>query len=229
MLTLYGVTGEEHERLLAMAREAADPNWVVPGLGRRVAATIASEKAARRIVNVEPMLIPGMCQTDEYARAVMGSLSVTRERADQLVATRARRRAVLTRNNPPEYVAIIGEFALRYPPCDSTAMAEQLDLLLTLGDLPNVSILVLPFAECSSSAAVLGSFSLLVQRLPDSQPRGAPVVRQENYRGTTALSNRRDVRDYQTAVEEILRKTMSAAGSRAFIAKLKKEMERESL
>ena len=216
MLTLYGVPeGEERDRLLAMAREAADPNWVVPGVGRRVAALVAMEKAARRIVNVELQFIPGLLQTAAYARMVAAIAGIARDQIDPWVEFRLGRQAVLDNGDPPEFVAVISEFALRYPPCDAATMAEQLRKLATVGELPNVSIHILPMTVTDTPAS-FGSFVLIEPR----PRRGDPVVRQEHYRATTTLSSRRDVRDCQTAVDMILRRAMSTVGSALLIAEI---------
>jgi transcriptional regulator with XRE-family HTH domain len=216
MLLLYEITGDERVEFLRLAREAADPNWVSPGVGRRLASLIESERLARRIVNFEPMHVPGLCQTPEYARAVMAGSGVTHAQLSQGVELRMSRQKVLTKDGAPEYVAIIAEYALRYPPCTRREMAGQLRKLLTLGRRPNVSILVLPF-DCGPSAARHGPFVL-------TEPRqGDPVVRLEHYRSTTTLTNSRDVRDYQAAVEEI---RGQAVGAAALIRKLLMEVER---
>lgn len=224
MLLLYHVTGEERDRLLAMAREAADPNWVVPGTGRRLAALIATENAAERIVNVEPEVIPGLLQTPEYARIVIANADVPHDQLDQRVEERLRRQNVLRKDDAPEYIAVIGEKALTYPPCDMTVMIDQFRKLLTLSELPNVSIHVLRLSV-SDTPALFGAFLLMVPRRRGDR-RSDPVVRQEHYRAATTLSSRRDVRDYQAAVDVILRKAMNASGSVTFIAKLLEEMER---
>lgn len=220
MLALYDVTGEERDDLLAMAREAADPNWVVPGASRQLAALIAMENAARLIVNVGPLLIPGLCQTDAYARAMIADSDVTRDQVNEGVRVRLNRQRVLEREDAPEYVVVVSEFALRYSLDDSAVMADQLRRLLMLCKRPNISIYVLPFRS-GNTPALLGPFVLIEPR------HGDPVVRQEHYRATTTLTNRRDVRDYQAAVERILRKAMSAEASEVFIGKLLRELERE--
>lgn len=218
MFLVYNITDdEEREEFLQLAREAADPNWVSGG--RRLAALIAEEKAAQKIVNVEPMIVPGLCQTEDYARSLAIGMGATQEQADQRARDRLERQAILEHDRAPELWAYIGEHAFRDLPCDVTVMAEQVRKLLTLGELPNVSIFVLPF-NSGVTPAFYGSFLLTYPR------RGDPLVRLEPYASTTTLSSRRHVRTYQAAVDAIHRKVMSAAGSAAFIGKLLNEMER---
>lgn len=221
LLLLYEITGEEREDFLRLAREAADPNWVSPGVGRRLASLIESERLARRIVNVEPLFIPGLCQTGDYAHAIMVGAGVTREQANQRVELRLDRQELLTSSGAPEFVAIIGEHALRYPPCARHVMIKQLQKLLTLARLPNVSIHVLPL-DSGYSSALYGPFVLMEPR------NGEPVVRQEHLAATTTLTNTRDVRTYQTAAEEIRRQAMDEVDSAAFIGNLLNEMEQRT-
>lgn len=220
MLLIYEVTPEEGEDLLTLAREAADPNWISPGVGRRLAALIETEKRARRIVNLELVIVPGLCQTEEYARWIMLIAGVTRDQINTRVDLRLRRQDRLTDENAPEYVAIIGEQALRYPPCDRSVMIKQLQKLLTLAELPNVSIHVLPFG--CRAPAIESPFVLMELH------RGDPMVHQEHYRATTTLTNPRDVGDYQAVVGEILRQVMNTAESIAFIGRLLEEWSRET-
>lgn len=217
VLGILGVTGDERNRLLQLARDAADPNWVAPGVDKQLAALIEDEKTARRIVTVQPLLIPGLLQTEDYARSIMTGAGVTRGQADQRVLMRIGRQAVLSRKNPPEYLAIIGEHALRYPPCESTVMANQLEHLLALAERhPAVTVLVLPMG-IGYSPAMEGPFVLLEFN------RGDPVVQQEHFRATTTLTDNRDVRDYQAAVEMTRGKAMNPEESSRFIADLLNE------
>lgn len=218
MLDVYNIVDEEHEELLRLAREVTDPNWVTAGAGRQLATLLDTERMASRITNVEPLRIPGLCQTEAYARAIFAGAGLTRTQVAQGVAFRLSRQALLDRDDAPQYVAIIGEYALRYPPCDPPVMIGQLRRLLNLADRPNVSVLVLPYAA-RTSHALEGAFVLMELR------RGDPVVRLEAYRGTTTLSNSRDVRDYQAAVEDIRRQAMNEAESASFIGRLLNELE----
>lgn len=220
LLLVYEIAGEEQEDFRRLLQEAAAPDRVSPGVGRRLASLIESERRARRIVNVEPLFIPGLCQTRDYAHAIMAGGGLTREQANQRVDVRMDRQALLADDNAPEFVAIIGVHALIHPPCDRPTMIEQLEKLLAMAELPTVSILVLPL-DIGYSPALYGPFALIEPR------KGEPVVRQEHLAATTTLTNTRDVRTYRTAVDDIHRQAMSADLSVAFIRKLLKEWSME--
>ena len=220
VLGILGVTGVERNQLLQLARDAADPNWVAPGVDKQLAAHIEDEKTALRMINVQPLIIPGLLQTEDYARALALGDGATRGEADHRALVRVGRKAVLTRRRPrpPEFLAIIGEHALRFPPCDRETMAEQLHHLLTMGEHPNVMVLVTPM-DIGYTPAIEGPFFLL------EFERGDPVVRQMHYRATTTLTDSKDVRDYQAAVETIRSRSMSPLDSSQFITELMEEME----
>lgn len=221
VLGILGVTGGERNQLLQLARDAADPNWVAPGVDKQLAAHIEDEKTALHMVNVQPLIIPGLLQTEDYARALMIGDGATRGQADHRALVRVGRQNVLTRRRPrpPEFLAIIGEHALRFPPCDREVMVEQLHQLLTMDKYPNVTVLVLPM-DVGFTPAIEGAFFLL------EFDRGDPVVRQTHYRATTTLTDSKDVRDYQAAVETIRGKSMSPEDSSRFITELMEELER---
>ncbi|MFY1675362.1 Scr1 family TA system antitoxin-like transcriptional regulator [Plantactinospora sp. WMMB334] len=68
LLVIYGVTGDERKRLLAMAERSAEPGWweVLGGLSAESRTLIPLEAEATAIVNFEPLLVPGLLQTSEY-------------------------------------------------------------------------------------------------------------------------------------------------------------------
>lgn len=218
VLGILGVTGDERDRLLQLARDALDPNWVAPGVHRHLAALTGYERTARRITNVEPLLLPGMLQTADYARSIMMSAGATQGEADQRVTYRMGRRDVLTRRNPVQFHAIVGEAALRYPPCDPAVMAEQLRALHHWATYDAVTVQALT-QEHGYSPALEGPFVLI------EFTRGDPVVQLEHYRSATTLTDRGDVRDYQTAADSLRREAMSPEATMELIAKMADEME----
>lgn len=219
MADLYQVTDEERERLIRLAHEAAQLDWVIPGVDRSYATLIEVERDAERIVNVEPLLIPGLLQTAAYARPIMTGAGLTPEQAEERIRIRMARQALLEREDAPQYVAIIGTHALRFMPCDRTAATGQLRRLLEIAQRPNVSIHVLT-SEVGYCAALEGAFVLVDPRRGDAQ------VHKEGYRATTTLTNSRDVRDYQAAVNTMIRRqVMGTVASAALIGSLLEGME----
>ncbi|WP_424892966.1 helix-turn-helix domain-containing protein [Streptomyces sp. XH2] len=115
---------------------------------------IATEKEAFTLWSYQPLLIPGLLQTEAYARALMCSNHppLEDEVVDERVAARMARQALLTRKPSPQCSFVIYEAALRCPMGGTEAYKEQLLNLLEVGKLRNVSIQVLPFSRGFSDA-----------------------------------------------------------------------------
>ncbi|GAA2772673.1 helix-turn-helix transcriptional regulator [Saccharopolyspora taberi] len=219
VLGILGVTGPERDRLLELARDAGDPNWVAPGIERQLAALTEYERTARRITNVQPLLVPGLLQTSDYARSIMIGAGATRGEADQRVTYRlGRRDVIIRRRNPVEFCAIIGEQALRHPPCADDVMIDQLRQLAKWADLDNVTVQVLP-ADRRYTPALEGPFVLI------EFDRTKPVVQLEHYRSSTTITDARDVDDYQAAADTLRAAAMNADDSAALIAEIADRLE----
>src|SRR2546430_3524730 len=92
---------DERDRLLGLARSAEGPGQLNVGsanIGKALVELIDHEQNATRITNVAPLLIPGLLQTSDYARAIVGD----KPDAETRVKLRAGRRDILTRRNPVE-------------------------------------------------------------------------------------------------------------------------------
>lgn len=220
VLAVLGVTGDERERLLALARDALDPNWVAPGVDKQLAALGEYERTAKHIMNVEPLLIPGLMQTAEYARAVMVEFGATRGDADQRATHRLGRQHVLTKSRPVSMATIIGEYALRYPPCAPDIMAEQLRHLMKLSALDNVAIQVLPLDQ-PSAPALMGPWSVIEFH------RAKAVLHLEHYSSSVTLTDEKTLTRYRDAADTLRGMAMSEEESIRLIVGFIREQETE--
>lgn len=220
LLGILNVTGEERDRLLELARDASDPNWVTPGLDKQLAALIEYERTATRITEVNPLLVPGLLQTGDYARAIMRAAGATRGEADHRAMVRIGRREVLEREEPaaPEFHALIGEYAFRYPACEASVMAAQARHLLRWAQRDNITIQVVPmrtgWTPMHSGAFILMEFA-----------RARPVIHLEHYRSSLTLTDGGDGQDYQAAADMVRRAAMSPDDTAALIADVAKRLE----
>ncbi|MEV7329058.1 helix-turn-helix transcriptional regulator [Micromonospora sp. NPDC093244] len=123
------------------------------------------EQDATGIRSYQPLLVPGLLQTEGYARAVLstGGL-VPPSEVDLIVAGRIERQAVLRRDDPPQFVAVIDEVVLRRPVGDGSVMAGQLRHLAAAAEWEHVQVRVIP-AESPWHTGLAGPFVL--GRLPD--------------------------------------------------------------
>lgn len=221
LLGILNVTGEERDQLLQLARDASDPNWVTPGLDKQLAALIEYERTATIITEVNPLLIPGLLQTRDYAHSIMQADQFDLGDATHRAIVRTGRRDVLDRQDPPEFRALIGEHALRYPACAAPLMAVQMRSLLKWGQLDNINIQIVPMATgwtpMHSGAFVLMQFE-----------KAKPVIHLEHYRSSVTLTDGGDGKDYQAAADMVRRAAMSTDDSAALIADVAQRLEAEA-
>jgi transcriptional regulator with XRE-family HTH domain len=159
LLTLFGVTDEaERHEVLELAEQANAPGWWQP-YGDVVPAWfepyLGLEQSAGIIRCYEVQFVPGLLQTEQYARAVvpLGRPVEPDDRIDRRVALRMRRQQILRRSDPPKLWVVIDEAALRRPYGGAATMRGQLRHLIGLAELPHISIQVMPLAEGGHAAA----------------------------------------------------------------------------
>jgi transcriptional regulator with XRE-family HTH domain len=111
------------------------------------APVIDFEMRAVRIHEWELRVIPGLLQTESYARSVIsaGKPRFSADALDRSVSSRIERQRILARDNPPMLWAVLHEGTLRHVVGGRAVMAEQLDKLIDVARLPDVVIQVLPF------------------------------------------------------------------------------------
>jgi transcriptional regulator with XRE-family HTH domain len=205
LLSLYGIHDEqERTTLLARVREANAPGWghsysdVTPNWFERY---LGLEATAALIRTYEVQFVPGLLQTEEYARAVipLGPGAAWRDEIARRVRLRLERQQVLTRPDPPKLWAVVDEAALRRPVGNARVMRDQLEsLIAVVTKLPNVRLQVLPLAA-GGHAAAGGSFSIL--RFP--QPDLPDLVYLEQLTSALYLDGREDVDFYFDAVNRL--------------------------
>ncbi|MEV0722078.1 helix-turn-helix transcriptional regulator [Micromonospora purpureochromogenes] len=146
-------TGGLLTSLLKLAERDGQPSWFRPWL--------EAERQSQQLRCYQPTLIPGLLQTDNYARAVIrtnGTLSD--EEVDKRVAVRIDRQAIFSRPTPPEFVAVIEEAVLRRVDEDFRGvMAQQITWLIERAGLPNISVHLIP-TEVSMHVGLTGPFTL---------------------------------------------------------------------
>jgi transcriptional regulator with XRE-family HTH domain len=194
LLALYGVDEDERKEFLDLARQANVPGWwqrygdLLPSWFETY---VAMEHAASVIRTYEVQFVPGLLQTDEYARSVVRLVHSDPEEVERRVDLRRRRQELLTSANAPQLWAVIDEAALHRAPADGGLCRAQLKLLLELNELPNVSLQIATFCR-GVHPATCGSFTILrfpVQDLPD-------VVYLEHLNGALYLDKASEVEDY---------------------------------
>jgi Domain of unknown function (DUF5753)/Helix-turn-helix domain len=172
LLTLYGVTDEAvRSHMLALAEHANSQGWwaryddVMPDWFETY---VGLEQATSLIRTYELQFVPGLFQTEDYAREVtlLGHRSASVEEIERRVSLRIKRQQILASESGPRVWAVIDESALRRPLGGREVMREQLMHLIELAERPQVTLQVMPFDRGGHSAAG-GSFSILRFAEPD--------------------------------------------------------------
>ena len=220
LLTLYGVTGEaERATVLELMRQANTkvwwqqhsdllPNWFETYL--------RLEQVAKVVRTYQLQFVPGLLQSEEYARAVIGhGHSRSAAELDRRVELRLERQKMLHLPEAPHLWAVIDEAALTRPFGPTRVMRDQLKHLLDVSAAPNVHVQVLPFRS-GAHAAAGGSFSILRFAEPDLPD----VVYLEQLTSAVYLDKRADVEDYVVIMERVTVQAETPAQSRETLRRL---------
>lgn len=174
LLTFYGASTAVREQLEETRKDGAKrgwwasyrlPSWFAPYVG--------FETDATKVRNFELDLIPGLLQTEAYAREVhrVGRNSIDTAAIDKSVAARLERQRRLTTEPRLELRAVIAEEALRRAVGGPQIMREQLQHLVERAELPNVIVQVLPFSA-GAHASPHGPFVVLSFDSPEDEDIG---------------------------------------------------------
>jgi transcriptional regulator with XRE-family HTH domain len=225
LLTTYGVTDpDEVEGFLTLAREANRPGWwhryrdVLP---EWFSAFVSLEGEARVIRAYEPHYVPGLLQTEDYARAVLraGSPNAPAEAVERGLSLRLERQALLTRENPPLLWVVVDETVLRRPIGGPDVMRAQVDRLIEACAMPNVRLQIMPFSAGPHSA-MYGPFHIFrfeIQELPD-------MVCAESLVGAVYFDERDDVSTFLEALDRMSAQAAPAHSTEAFLGRVRKEI-----
>ncbi|CAM4146888.1 helix-turn-helix transcriptional regulator [Kibdelosporangium persicum] len=214
LLAVYGVTGTERERLLAMAREVDLPGWwetTDADLSKHLRALINFESEATRIVHAAMLRIPGLLQTADYIRAFMASCQVPSPLIESRTEIRLRRQEILRRLRPPRYLAIVDEAALSRPIGSPAIMAEQLRHIIDLAALPHIEVRVIPFAHGSHTGLEGGYVTL-------EFAKDRSIVLLEHKRSSAFIDEPKDVAPFHEATTTLVKAALEPPESVKFLA-----------
>jgi transcriptional regulator with XRE-family HTH domain len=209
LLTVYGV-GAEQERgmYLTLVRRANVPGWwhqysgIIPSWFETY---LGLEQASSVIHTYQPQLVPGLLQTEGVARAVI-KLGDPRQSADDIerkVALRMTRQEILTQPDAPLLWAVFEEASLWRLDKDSM-MRKQIEHLVKMAELPNVSLQIIP-TYSRAHAGVGGPFTILRfshADLPD-------IIYLEQLTSAVYLDKSEDVQRYLMVMNRLCTKAVS--------------------
>ncbi|MEU6823097.1 helix-turn-helix transcriptional regulator [Streptomyces atriruber] len=225
LLKSYGVADDEADAFVMLAEEANKPGWwqrfhdILPGW---FSMYVSLEGAASLIRSYEPHFVPGLLQTEEYARGVMRSGAIGQTRPtdiERYVALRMERQALLTREDAPRLWVVMDETALRRPVGDADVMRNQFDRLLEAAELPHVTLQVATFAA-GPHPGTFGPFVLFrfaMAELPD-------MVYSEYLTGAVYLDARTEVATHLEVMDRMAAQAATAQRTKEILRDLRKEL-----
>jgi hypothetical protein len=220
ILDAYGVLGDHVEVLVEMAREAKQRGWWQLYGSVLTSAYVGMESAADEIWSYEVLVVPGLLQTADYARAMIRAARPddTDEEIEQRVRVRMNRQSLLGQDDPLTFTVVLDEAVLRRPVGGPWVMRRQLERLCEAAELPSVTLQVLPFSA-GAHAGMDGTFTMLRYRESADQD----VVFAANAAGGLFLEKDEELDRYALIFELLRARALTPSESVEMIEGLAKE------
>jgi DNA-binding XRE family transcriptional regulator len=200
-------TGGHFYRLLTYARRGHDPKWLQTYYTYEVRAKVIKTFGA--------LLVPGLLQTPDYARALLKE--ARNPDVNTAVEARMKRQEILNRPSPPDLWVLLWEGMLDCPVGGKEAMRAQLAQILELADLPHISVRVVP-KSAGAHLGLDGAFRIITVKEGD-------VAYVEAVHGGRLILDTDEVRAFATRFDRIGVKALPEDASRTMIADLMETMK----
>jgi transcriptional regulator with XRE-family HTH domain len=225
LLDLYQVDQEQREQLLTLSKESVQQGWLRPyheDLTEAYTAYISFESEADGVRNYESLFVPGLLQTEDYARAVIrgGLPMASRDEVEHRVEARLERQQVLAKDEPLKLWAIVDEAALTRVVGGTEVMHAQLRHLVDAVAEPHVTVQVIPFSS-GAHAGMPGAFVLMDFK----DPLDTDLIHIDSMAGDLFLESDADVSRYRTIFDNLRAIALSPDDSTALIAQLANKIE----
>ncbi len=223
LLATLGVTGRRYDEIMTLAYRTEESQWLAttpPEQRQQMAAYIDWEQTATRIVEVSPLLIPGLLQTRDYIQALMTTEGMPSDESARRVTARLGRTKVITKADPADLVVLIGEGALRQNIGGPSVMLGQLRHLLEMAARPNITLRVFP-NDRGYHPGLDGVFTII------ESARGASgcIVFVNARRSPLMLHEPDDLQAYKHAVDRVAGECLSPQASAKLVAHVANELK----
>ncbi|MBB5868406.1 transcriptional regulator with XRE-family HTH domain [Allocatelliglobosispora scoriae] len=224
LLDVYGVTGAEADALVLLAREARQRGWwqaYNDVMSHAFKTFVGLETEASAILSYESHYVPGLLQTPDYARELFLAVRPSYEagKVERHTALRMARQSVLTSDSPPDFWVVMDEAVLRRTVGGPDIMRAQLERLTAAGEMPNVTLQVMPFT--SGAHGGMGS-GFMVFEFPDEID--SRVVYAENIAGATFLEEPSEITRCTVAFNHLRSAALPDVQSLALISQVAKSL-----
>jgi transcriptional regulator with XRE-family HTH domain len=232
MCRIYRAAPDLTRALMGLAKETKARGWwhfygdVLP---EGFDTYIGLEEAASSISWYEPELVPGLLQTESYARTVIESdnRGVDSEEINRRIHVRMKRQALLTRvAAAPELRVVLDEAIIRRPIGGTKIMSLQLGRLLDVSELPNVALRIVPFSAGLNPGIMSGPFTIL--RFPVNGAGKAsepPTVYADGFTGDLYLDKPKEIERYDEAFRGIWTAALNERASQDLVKRASEELE----
>jgi transcriptional regulator with XRE-family HTH domain len=218
LLEVYGVQDSHREQLVALAEDATHKGWweaysdVLP---EGTLAFIGLEAEATSILEWQINVVPGLLQTEQYAREILSGYhevaTISPRAIERRLETRIIRQQLLTRDEPLEYVALLDESVLHRQRGNPSVMRAQLQRLADVSELPNVTIRILPLQR--NHGLAVDSFSIL-QFGKEHETALHDVVSIEHLSSELYVEGDTDTHTFRLAFDHLSEESLSLSESR---------------
>lgn len=230
LLTIYGVSAEHRDELIALAREPRRRGWweaytdVLPSY---YAAYIVLESEADEIFCWSPELVTGLLQTEGYAHAVndaMGNPTDPPGEVERRVQARLKRQRILTGDQPTSATFVLDESVLIRRLGDRQVMRDQLAQLIEVSKLSNIALHVLRLADTHPVGGGGGFFYLQFPPVPGIGPAADVVYIEQLAPGCMYVEGEHETYPYQLAFQRLVAESLDEVRSRELIETLRREL-----
>lgn len=224
LLDLYGVQDERHrESLIALAEESSKANRLdlaTASLPEEYAASVIAEAEAQSVWTWDPLIVPGLLQTADYARAVMSGwremFPVPPGEIERRVEARLLRQRVLAREPVFTLATVIDESVLARGVAPAPVMRAQLAHLVRQAQLPNITVRVL--ALTGQQSVLTGAFTYMKFAQVHDVPMHDMVI-VEHLTGSEQVEDENESYKYFTAFRALTDRALTERDSLRLIRK----------
>ncbi|MFJ1546442.1 DUF5753 domain-containing protein [Streptomyces sp. NPDC088246] len=226
LLEVYGAGQAEIDEFLGLLDKASDPGWwqgFRDALPNWFGVYVSLEDSATQIRLYEPQVVPGLLQTEDYARAVLkvGLPRPTTDVLERRVSLRTARQDLLNRPKPapPQLWAVIDETCLRRHVGDAEVMANQLDHLLKMAELQNVTLQVCTF-NAGLHPGGFGPFTVFRFQIPELPD----IVCTDSLSRAHYTEDPDEAALYREALDQMSAYALPVGDTKSFIGDVRKEL-----
>jgi transcriptional regulator with XRE-family HTH domain len=222
LLDMYKVSEAERDQLLQIARERRHQRWWQEYADLPNIHVAGLEADASTIWQYSTQLVPGLLQTEAYARAVLEAIRLEARPGDieRRLELRLHRQALLSSENPPEYWVVLDEAVARRQVGGPVIMAQQLQHLIEAAKQPKVTLQVLPFSS-GEHPGMDGEFTILHYR----ESEDPDVVYIENTGSDLYLEEREVTRRYNKIFDHLRAAAQNRAESIRILGDIQSELQ----